>query len=125
MARNVDKLLAGLLARGYRPAFCGADGASIGVNRGQARMNKAAGEAAPTWFLADHAGHPLKMARVSDGEHLVVRQYALEFCSHVPLTWLLKFPPDEWEVDDKNFIDVLQIRIDPPELPPSWIGKVG
>lgn len=118
--RNVNRLLAGLLVRGYRPAFFGADGASIGVNRGQAGMNKAAGEAAPTWFLADHMGHPLRMARSSDGEHLVIRQHTIEFCSHVPLTWLLKSPPNEWLIDDQNFMDVSQIRIDPPTLPPHW-----
>ena len=120
MSRNAQRLLAGLLTRGYRPTHFGADGASIGRNLGQARMNIAAGEAAPTWFLADAWGHTLKMSR-TDGTALVDRSgRAIQFCSHIPLWWLLKSPPSEWEFDDVNFTDVGQLRIDPPRLPPNW-----
>lgn len=116
---NAHRLLAGLLTRGYRPTYFGADGVSIGRNLGQARMNIAAGEAAPTWFLADDRGITLKMSR-ADGAPMARHGSPIQFCSHVPLKWLLKFPPSEWEIDDENFLDAYQIRIDPPRLPPNW-----
>ena len=39
--------------------------------------------------------------------------------SHFPVTWLLRFPPRDWEIHPDDYLP--ELRIDAPEVPPNWL----
>lgn len=74
----------------------------VDVCRGQAVMNRAAGEAAPTWYLLCDAlrhgrrvVHPGTPPPVRFDGRSVDRA---EVCSHMPLVWITGQPPSDWEI---------------------------
>jgi hypothetical protein len=114
---NAERLVAGISHHGYA-VF----GASFHILRwkGQGMMNKAAGEAAPTWELR---ANPLwRHGKViANGEHPQVRfpdgeVRRIEVASHMPLTWLLKQAASEWILDFEDG----RLTVDAPNLPDSW-----
>lgn len=119
------KLLRGLAQLGYTPiAESLTDGIFISRNPAQGRINAINGTDAPTWELGTGTGRRAVMQK----DDVVLwapggKRYGICFCSHLPLSWLLRFPPERWEIDDVNFLDVLQIRVDPPEHPPDGWPK--
>lgn len=121
MANNAEKLVEGLRSRGVKLSAKGGC-FHIRRDRGQPMINKAAGEAAPTWYLECNAlWHGSR--RVSGGEQPSVsfdgrsRDY-VEVCSHMPLTWILKKSPTEWDI---SWCDVIRDRLNIfVDLPPNW-----
>ena len=124
LTRNTTRLLEGLLVSGVE--FAPAQNYYIVVNHGQSAMNKRAGEAAPTWVLWQDAetrylrskkrwlntgGRPATLK--FDG-----RKYVGGVGSHLPLTWILKFPPEEWHLHDEAS-SRLDLLVD--EIPPHWV----
>lgn len=116
MSRNADKLLKGLTERGVRfqsPMTC-----YIQQNRGQGMMNKAAGEAAPTWELMQDGLFYLGRLYQS-GHHPVVEfegEVLTGVCSHFPLGWIVRHQPSVWELS--SYIGRLEVHV--PDLPPQW-----
>jgi hypothetical protein len=101
------KLLEGLASLGYTVQ----DGEPRLIRHlGQAMMNKAAGEAAPTWEVCD-ATFAIR------GEPLLNHIYPMNIGSHHPLSWVLKFPPDQWSFDT----EFGRLHITAPNLPPHWV----
>jgi hypothetical protein len=87
-------------------------------------MNKAAGEAAPTWELRCDALYrgvrPLPYGHDAPDVEFDGKKVAnCEIGSHFPVTWLLRHKPETWEIywhlDLPN-----QLRVDAPKLPPNW-----
>ena len=117
LSRNTQRLLKGLVARGAVP-----HGASFHIVRdhGQPMMNKAAGEAAPTWMLHSDPLHMMGRVVRAGGPATVVyegRRYE-GVQSHMPLTWILKHPAGAWDLGLHEDGRALEILVD--ELPPSW-----
>ncbi len=122
MTVNAEKLVEGLRARGVQLSPKGGC-FYIRRDRGQPMMNKAAGEPAPTWYLECNAlWHGSR--RVTGGEQPSVsfdgrHGNAVEVCSHLPLTWILKKLPTEWEI---SWCDVVRDRLNifTNDLPHNW-----
>ena len=92
---------------------------------GQSMMNKAAGEAAPTWeLLVDPLYNTITGKIVNncmtptvtfpDGT-MIPR---LEVCSHFPLMHIISQPLKEWEIDYQEEYDRLFITT--KKFPPCW-----
>ena len=92
---------------------------SIGTNPGQGMMNKAAGEIGPTWWLGVNGYHDRK--RIYDAKSRLKAEWngeaVTEIESHMPLGWILKQPPAEWELGDKEY-GVVEVMV--RKSPPSW-----
>lgn len=121
LARNIDRLIDGLHEHGY---VVGGGPPEILQARGQAMMNKAAGEYAPTWEVRvncmrrhrrfiTHGNTP--SVRLPSGD---VRE--LEVSSYMPLGWILKQPVRDWIVgiDDDAGMDRIHVWVE--IQPPQW-----
>ena len=124
MTANTRKLLTGLLDMGVEfvePAW----NYRISRNYGQGMMNKAAGEAAPTWELKQdmesYYSPSTKRWRHGGGKYPKLRfegrDYALGIGSSLPLTWILKFGPKKWQLTSETGYQLV-LLVD--QLPPSW-----
>lgn len=119
---NAQKLIDGLEANGYI-----VHGASCHILRyhGQGMMNKAAGEAAPTWKLLANPMWRLGEV-IRNGQQPTVRLPSgkvisnVDIGSHLPLTYIIRHKPSLWDVDYKNYYGMEEIRIYVPDLPESW-----
>ena len=123
--QGARRLIRGLFSRGVTiyPAM----NYYIGRDLGQAMMNKAAGELAPTWWLArdglwtlrrgwhgDGSGDSAKpMARWNDTDYR-------EISSHIPLGWILKTNPARWHIRTNEEHSEDALGIETPDLPPHW-----
>ena len=92
--------------------------AYIARDLGQAMMNKAAGGTAPTWYLMVN---PLLhgIHRVDAGSPPIVWSNGVRYMgvqSYVPLLWILKHPPSEWEFIEAD--DGIALEVNVPVLPP-------
>lgn len=108
----------GLVSRGV--TLPPATGYYISRNRGQGMMNKAAGEIAPTWHLMKD-GLMRFGQLVSSGNTPLVRYEGREYRgvgSYMPLTWILKHPPAEWELGPGEDDRMLEVLVN--KLPPHW-----
>ena len=115
--QNTRRLLRGLVGRG---ASVRAASHYILRDRGQPNMNKAAGEAAPTWCLMSDG---MRMGRqmVSIGQRAEVIYEGFRYTgvqSHMPLTWIVKHAPETWELGRAEDGRALEVTV--PDLPPHW-----
>ena len=118
LSRNTRRLLCGLVSRGVIP-----HGASFHIarNYGQAMMNKAAGEMAPTWMLYADPWHTLGR-RLHGGSPAVVYQGGRRYeglQSHMPLTWILKQPSEAWNLGEHEDGRALELVVS--TLPSTWL----
>ena len=122
LTENTRRLLKGLLARGV--TFPSAVNYCIVRDSGQGMMNKAAGEAAPTWYLKQdvYSLYRPNKARwrnwggTNPKVTLDDREYLFGVASHVPLTFILKHPPDQWQFQGRFGV----LRVTVGKLPPHW-----
>lgn len=115
-----EKLAAGLRKRGVE-----LHGLTWQIIRepGQGMMNKAAGEIGPTWVLrCDALFHGRRAVDIGSAPTVSFDGHSVnecEVCSHMPLLWILKHPPEKWQIywnpDYRN-----QLRVEAPSLPPTW-----
>lgn len=119
LTANTKKLMRGLFENGV--AFEGIVTTSeIRRNHAQGTMNMRAGEAAPTWFLRINMAHMFGRA-VESGKDPIVHYKGEQFVgvqSHMPLKWILKHDPAEWDLGRDD--DGVSLHIDVPNLPPHW-----
>ena len=90
-------------------------------NHGQGMMNKAAGEAAPTWHLASNAGHRLGRIHSWSGGYPLLRYDGREYAgvnSHMPLTWIVRQPLEYWSLSEAEASDALNVLV--RDNPPHW-----
>lgn len=117
---NTKRLVRGLLQRGVifvNPISI--DNLYIRRDPGQPMMNKAAGEAAPTWNLVCNGERYHDRWYNGDKEILTVFEGIdyNEINSYIPLKWILKFKPEEWDIgmalDWENELQIL-VKSNPP-----------
>lgn len=90
-------------------------------NHGQGMMNKAAGEAAPTWHLAANAAHRLGRVDSWSGGYPLLRYNGREYIgvnSHMPLTWIVRQPLEDWNLSRAEVSDALEVLV--RDNPPHW-----
>ena len=116
---NVGKLVAGLKKLsvelfGFNPY--------IMRDYAQGSLNARSGETAPTWYLRVD---PLlrHSTIIRHGDNPLIRYQGFEgragICSHLPLTWILKHDPSEWQIGfDDLFKNRLTIHV--ASNPPEW-----
>ena len=119
LTRNCRRLVRLLHGRGVE--FEGDGTLFIRRNLGQGMMNRAGGTDAPTWELRtdapanydDHILYPGRgPALTFDGSRYLGLQ------SHMPLTWILRQPVEEWEIAPHEFTGGLLVTV--KTLPPHW-----
>ena len=99
LTRNTRRLLDGLVRRGvsFDRHY---DNFYVGRNLGQGMMNKAAGEAAPTWYLmADgllRHGEVVVSGEVPTAIYEGKSYHGVD--SHMPLTWIGSIEPASDEI---------------------------
>lgn len=92
---------------------------------GQSMMNKAAGEAAPTWELLVDPLYNIITGKIVDNGMKPTVHFPdgtmisdLEVCSHFPLMHILSQSLDEWEIDYQK--DCNRLFITTKHLPLAW-----
>jgi hypothetical protein len=93
-------------------------------HHGQARMNTAAGECAPTWELrANPLWNTITHKIVAHGTAPQVRMpngaiRTMLICSHIPLRHILAQPAKEWTIYEDS---VGRLVIETKNLPETWL----
>ena len=114
---NAERILKGLGKHGITPVSEAGYCPAILRYCGQPGMNRAAGEAASTWRLVyDNSIDSFEFQK--DGQPLRITDYVYETGSFLPVGWILKFPPEQWDVDIDHEDHKIVIYVD--EIPPNW-----
>ena len=119
VTQGTRNLIRGLLERNVKLAY--ATNYYVARNRGQGNMNKAAGELAPTWWLAQDGIHDRHGWHNGDPGISVVwngRKFR-GINGYLPLTWILKAPAADWDLNPRHEADD-ELDVSTPGLPPWW-----